>query len=82
MVCLSRTYNGGEHGGINGLTPSEMFLQTFNRLHNRNNTKQKKFHLCGYLKVSPIHVSTTISYYQVMLLMPNPPNPFWKVWFQ
>jgi hypothetical protein len=30
-----------EHGGINGLTPSEMFLQTFNRSHNRNNTKQK-----------------------------------------
>jgi hypothetical protein len=27
-----------EHGGINGLTPSEMFLQTS---HNRNNTKQK-----------------------------------------
>ncbi len=30
-----------EHVGINGLTPSEMFLQTFNRLHNGNNTKQK-----------------------------------------
>ena len=30
-----------EHGGINGLTPSEMFLQTFNRSHNKNNTKQK-----------------------------------------
>ena len=30
-----------EHGGINGLTPSEMFLQTFNRSHNGNNTKQK-----------------------------------------
>jgi hypothetical protein len=30
-----------EHGGINGLTLSEMFLQTFNILHNRNNTKQK-----------------------------------------
>ena len=28
-----------EHGGINGLTPSEMFLQTFNRSHNRNNNK-------------------------------------------
>ncbi len=26
-----------EHGGINGLTPSEMFLQTFNR----SNTKQE-----------------------------------------
>jgi hypothetical protein len=31
-----------EHGGINGLTPSEMFLQTFNRSHNTNNTKQKR----------------------------------------
>ena len=30
-----------EHGGIDGLTPSEMFLQTFNRSHDRNNTKQK-----------------------------------------
>jgi putative transposase len=31
-----------EHGGINGLTPSEMFLQTtFNRSHTRNNTKQE-----------------------------------------
>jgi putative transposase len=30
-----------EHGGINGLTPSEKFLQTFNRSYNRNNTKQK-----------------------------------------
>src|SRR5215468_375105 len=30
-----------EHGGINGLTPSEMFLQTFNRSHSKNNTKQK-----------------------------------------
>jgi transposase InsO family protein len=30
-----------EHGGINGLTPSEMFLQTFNRSRDRNNTKQK-----------------------------------------
>lgn len=28
-----------EHVGINGLTPSEMFLQTFNRSHNRNNNK-------------------------------------------
>jgi len=28
-----------EHGGINGLTPSEMFLQTFNKCHNRNNTR-------------------------------------------
>jgi transposase InsO family protein len=37
-----RAYNETrEHGGINGLTPSEMFLQTFNRSHNRNNTKQK-----------------------------------------
>jgi hypothetical protein len=30
-----------EHGGINGLTPSEKFLQTFNISHNRNTTKQK-----------------------------------------
>ena len=30
-----------EHGGINGLTPSEMFLQTYNRSHNRNKNKQK-----------------------------------------
>jgi hypothetical protein len=36
-----------EHGGINGLTPSEMFLQTFYRSHNRNNTKQKSVtYLC------------------------------------
>ena len=36
-----------EHGGINGLTPSEMFLQTFNRLHDRNNTKQKSVTYVG-----------------------------------
>lgn len=30
-----------EHGGINGLTPSEMYLQTFNRCHNKNKNKQK-----------------------------------------
>jgi hypothetical protein len=30
-----------EHGGINGLTPSEMFLQTFNRCNNGNKNKQK-----------------------------------------
>ncbi|MFZ0221587.1 MAG: hypothetical protein WAM42_07825 [Candidatus Nitrosopolaris sp.] len=30
-----------EHGGINGLTPSEVFLKTFNRSHTRNNTKQE-----------------------------------------
>jgi putative transposase len=30
-----------EHGGINGLTPSEMFLQTFNRCHNGNKIKRK-----------------------------------------
>ncbi|MGB8936699.1 MAG: integrase core domain-containing protein [Candidatus Nitrosopolaris sp.] len=30
-----------EHGGINGLTPSEMFLKTFSRSHTRNNTKQE-----------------------------------------
>jgi hypothetical protein len=37
-----RAYNETrEHGGINGLTPSEMFLQTFIRSHDKNNTKQK-----------------------------------------
>jgi hypothetical protein len=36
-----------EHGAINGLTPSEMFLQTFNRLHKRNNTKQKSVTYVG-----------------------------------
>ena len=36
-----------EHGGINGLTPSEMFLQTFNRSHDRNNTKQKSVTYVG-----------------------------------
>ncbi|MGC2681383.1 MAG: hypothetical protein WA323_05895, partial [Candidatus Nitrosopolaris sp.] len=36
-----------EHGGINGLTPSEMFLQTFNRSHDRNNTKQKNVTYVG-----------------------------------
>src|SRR5581483_11832236 len=30
-----------EDGGINGLIPSEMFLQTFNRCHNGNKIKQK-----------------------------------------
>jgi hypothetical protein len=30
-----------EHGGINGLTPSEMFLQKFNRSRTRTNTKQE-----------------------------------------
>jgi hypothetical protein len=50
-----------DHGGINGLTPSEMFLQTFNRSHNRNNTPEK-CHLCGYLKVLPDCVSTATSY--------------------
>ena len=29
-----------EHGGINGLTLSEMFLRTFNRSHTRTDTKQ------------------------------------------
>jgi len=36
-----KAYNDkSEHGGINGLTPSEMFLQTFNSCHNGNKTKQ------------------------------------------
>jgi hypothetical protein len=30
-----------EHGGINGLTPSEIFLQTFNKSHNIDNTTQE-----------------------------------------
>jgi hypothetical protein len=30
-----------EHGGINGLTPSEVFLQAFNRSDIRTNTKQE-----------------------------------------
>jgi hypothetical protein len=36
-----------EHGGINGLTPSEMFLETFNRSHDRNNTTQKSVTYVG-----------------------------------
>ncbi|MGB8934351.1 MAG: integrase core domain-containing protein [Candidatus Nitrosopolaris sp.] len=36
-----------EHGGINGLTPSEMFLQTFNRSYDRNNTRQKSVTYVG-----------------------------------
>ena len=36
-----------EHGGINGLTPSEMFLQTFNRSDNRNDTKRKSVTYVG-----------------------------------
>jgi hypothetical protein len=36
-----------EHGGINGLTPSEMFLQTFNRSYDRNNTTQKSVTYVG-----------------------------------
>ncbi len=37
-----RAYNEvREHGGINGLTPSEMFLQTFNRMNTHHNTGQK-----------------------------------------
>ncbi|MGC1929238.1 MAG: hypothetical protein WA667_09710 [Candidatus Nitrosopolaris sp.] len=39
-----------EHGGINGLTPSEKFLQTFNIWHNRNNTKQKSVTYVGIWK--------------------------------
>ena len=48
MNMFVKAYNDKrEHGGINGLTPSEMFLQTFNRLHNRNNTKQKSVTYVG-----------------------------------
>ncbi len=38
-----KTYNETrEHGGINGLTPSEMFLQTFNKSHTYNTTTHRK----------------------------------------
>ena len=30
-----------EHGGINGLTPSEMFLQRINYIHSTYNNKQQ-----------------------------------------
>ena len=40
-MCVKEYNDKREHGGIYGLTPSEMFLQTFNRSHNSNNTKQK-----------------------------------------
>ena len=30
-----------EHGGINGLTPSEMFLQTFNKSYTIDNIRQE-----------------------------------------
>ena len=46
-LSLWRNGDKREHGGINGLTPSEMFLQTFNRLHNRSNTKQKSVTYVG-----------------------------------
>ena len=36
-----------EHGGINGLTPSEMFLQTFNRMSITRNTRQKSVTYVG-----------------------------------
>jgi len=39
-LTINRACSSGG-GGINGLTPSEIFLQTFNRSHNRNNTKRK-----------------------------------------
>jgi putative transposase len=39
-----------EHGGINGLTPSEMFLQTFNKLHTYNTSTQKSVTYVGNQK--------------------------------
>jgi transposase InsO family protein len=43
-----KSYNDTrEHGGINGLTPSEMFLQTFNKSHNSNEAKQKSVTYVG-----------------------------------
>ena len=43
-----KSYNDTrEHGGINGLTPSEMFLQTFNKSYNSNEAKQKSVTYVG-----------------------------------
>ena len=43
-----KSYNDTrEHGGINGLTPSEMFLQTFNKSYNSNKAKQKSVTYVG-----------------------------------
>jgi hypothetical protein len=49
MRCLFvKSYNDTrEHGGINGLTPSEMFLQTFNKSYNSNEAKQKSVTYVG-----------------------------------
>ena len=47
--CLSNhtTTHKRAYGGINGLTPSEMFLQTFNKSYNSNEAKQKSVtYLC------------------------------------
>jgi len=43
-----KSYNDTrEHGGINGLTPSQMFLQTFNKSYNSNEAKQKSVTYVG-----------------------------------
>ena len=50
-----------EHGGINGLTPSERFLQRL--IKSKTNKKEaRKCNLCRYLKVSPVYVSATIKW--------------------
>ena len=40
-VCLKRITETREHGGINGLTPSEMFLQRLITSSTHTRTKQK-----------------------------------------
>ena len=38
-----------EHGGINGLTPSEMFFTKINYIHHTYKTKRQKCNPCGVL---------------------------------
>ena len=42
-----------EHGGINGLTPSEMFLQRINYIHSTYNNKQQSETHVGNQKCNP-----------------------------
>jgi hypothetical protein len=35
-----------EHGGINGLTRSVMFLQRINYIHNTHNNKKQEYNPC------------------------------------
>lgn len=53
-VCLSNhtTTHKRAYGGINGLTPSEMFLQTFNKSYNSNEAKQKSVTYVGNSSVT------------------------------